>query len=270
MLASDTPADDRRARLLQTVDYLIYKHIVGSISELAQKMGVNRSHFATVLNDSSKTITDDLLVKLLAVSENTVNSEWLLQGVGKMLKDVAIVDANNASNSIVGYSNNNCNVIVGGDGDKMSDGSITPNKYGDSPSTERAWKPVVPSNIARQSDFDIMGHIEKQINGNFERLYSGTAPVDIWHYLEDNDLYPFFQKGDCLGLKAYPLGDTRIKTGDVYAVDTKRDGLIVRRCRLSVEGDIVTYTYNDADPQEFVIPKDDVIRIFKKVLMFRY
>ena len=264
--------NENNKRFREAFDYLRFTKKTKDITSFAIQLGKNRSYISQILND--KIAVKKELLMFMQYKFRCFNLEWLLSGKGEMLlnttKENNIVDANNASNSIVGYSNNNCNVIVGGDGDKMSDGSITPNKYGDSPSTERAWKPVVPSNIARQPDFDIMGHIEKQINGNFERLYSGTAPVDIWHYLEDNDLYPFFQKGDCLGLKAYPLGDTRIKTGDVYAVDTKRDGLIVRRCRLSVEGDIVTYTYNDTDPQEFVIPKDDVIRIFKKVLMFRY
>ena len=264
--------NENNKRFREAFDYLRFTKKTKDITSFAIQLGKNRSYISQILND--KIAVKKELLMFMQYKFRCFNLEWLLSGKGEMLlnttKENNIVDANNASNSIVGYSNNNCNVIVGGDGDKMSDGSITPNKYGDSPSTERAWKPVVPSNIARQPDFDIMGHIEKQINGNFERLYSGTAPVDIWHYLEDNDLYPFFQKGDCLGLKAYPLGDTRIKTGDVYAVDSKRDGLIVRRCRLSVEGDIVTYTYNDTDPQEFVIPKDDVIRIFKKVLMFRY
>jgi hypothetical protein len=234
-------------------------------------MGKDASNVSKAFRGNEKVLTEGFLKDFNKAYSNMFNIRWLIHGEGEMLEAATInrniVDANN---SIVDYSNNNCNVIVGGEGEKVSESFILPNKYGDSPNAERAWRPVVPANMTRLSDFDIMGHIEKQINGNFERLYSGTAPVDIWHYLEDNDLYPFFQKGDCLGLKAYPLGDTRIKTGDVYAIDSKRDGLIVRRCRRSENGDIVTYTYNDTDPQEFVVPKSDIIRVYKKVLMFRY
>ena len=152
----------------------------------------------------------------------------------------------------------------------VSEDNTLDNKYGDSPLKQRNWCPVVPSSMARQPNFDIIGHITKQKGGNLERLYSGTACIDIWHYIEDNDLYPFYQKGDCIGLKAYDIGDIRIKTGDVYVVDTKRDGLITRRMRLNDNGDIVTFTYNDTDPQEFIIPKDDIIRLYRKVIMFRY
>ena len=145
-----------------------------------------------------------------------------------------------------------------------------PNKYGDSLTEKRRWCPVIPTSMAKQPDFDIFGHITKQIGGSLERLYSGTAPVDVWHYVTDNDLYPHYQKGDCLGLKAYEKEDRRIKTGNNYVVDTKRDGLIFRRFRLLDNGDFESYTFSETDPQSYIIPKGDVIRIYSVVLMFRY
>lgn len=270
MLASDMPSNDRRSRLKQAVDYLIYRHIVGSISELSRKMGVNRTHLAEVLNNNDKTVTDDMLVKLLAVCDNAVSRDWLLSGKGDMVPSKSLsqsFEGNNANNSIVGYSNNNCSLYIG---DKLSEPEMPINKYGDSPSEERRWAPVVPTSMAKTPNFDILGHISKQMGGGFERLYSGTAPVDVWHYVTDNDLYPYYQKGDCLGLKAYATGDCRIKTGNVYVVDTERDGFIFRRFRLNSDGDLVSYTFSDSDPQVFVIPKEDVIRIYSVVLMFRY
>ena len=147
---------------------------------------------------------------------------------------------------------------------------INRNKYGDSPDEERRWCPVVPTSMARQGNFDIMGHVTKQISGKMERLYAGTAPIDVWHYVTDNDLYPFYQKGDCLGLKAYDIDDRRIKTGNVYVVDTNRDGFIFRRFRLLENGDFESYTFNESDPQSYVIPQEDIIRVYSVVLMFRY
>ena len=269
MLASDMPLNDRRSRLKQAVDYLIYRHIVGSISELSRKMGVNRSHLAEVLNNNDKTVTDDMLVKLLDVCDNAVSRDWLLSGKGDMVPSKSLsqsFEGNIANNSIVGYSNNNCSLYIG---DKLSEPEM-PNKYGDSPSEERRWCPVVPTSMARQGNFDIMGHVSKQIGGSMERLYAGTAPIDVWHYVTDNDLYPFYQKGDCLGLKAYELHDRRIKTGNVYVVDTNRDGFIFRRFRLLGNGDFESYTFNESDPQNYVIPQEDIIRVYSVVLMFRY
>ena len=153
----------------------------------------------------------------------------------------------------------------------VSEGENTSrNKYGDSPDEERRWCPVVPTSMARQENFDIMGHVTKQVGGSMERLYAGTAPIDVWHYVTDNDLYPFYQKGDCLGLKAYDIDDRRIKTGNVYVVDTNRDGFIFRRFRLLENGDFESYTFNESDPQSYVIPQEDIIRVYSVVLMFRY
>ena len=253
--------EEKRKRLNQAVDWLLYKHMAGSISEIAEKTGVNRSHFSSVLKDKNKPVTNAMLLKLCAAYAN-LDFEWLSEGKGNPFsrQDMSISGKNivngNATNSIVGDFHD-LNVQI-------------PNKYGDSPSEERRWAPVVPTSMAKTPNFDILGHISKQMGGGFERLYSGTAPVDVWHYVTDNDLYPFYQKGDCLGLKAYATGDRRIKTGNVYVVDTERDGFIFRRFRLLENGDFESYTFNESDPQVFVIPKEDVIRVYSVVLMFRY
>lgn len=253
--------EEKRKRLNQAVDWLLYKHMAGSISEIAEKAGVNRSHFSSVLKGNDKPVTDAMLLKLCAAYAK-LDFEWLSEGKGNPLarQDMSISGKNivngDATNSIVGD--------VGGVNVQL------PNKYGDSPSEERKWAPVVPTGMAKAPGFDIMGHISKQVGGSFERLYAGTAPVDVWNYVTDNDLYPYYQKGDCLGLKAYATGDRRIKTGNVYVVDTERDGFIFRRFRLLENGDFESYTFNESDPQVFVIPKEDVIRVYSVVLMFRY
>lgn len=185
---------------------------------------------------------------------------WLLTGEGEMLKS-SVVNHNvvhgDANNSIVGDNN-----TVGYD---------VPNKYGDSPDKERNWAPVISPSVAHMPDFDIFGHVTKQLTGgNVERLYSGTANIDVWHYIDDDALLPYYRRGDCLGLKAYPKGDLRIIPGEVYAVDTHRDGLIVRILRLDDSGEILACCTNKTDYQDFQIPKADIIRIYKKVLRFSY
>lgn len=253
--------DDKRKRLNQAIDWLFYKHIAGSVSEIAEKAEINRSHLNSVLKDEKKPVTNTLLLKLCSAYPQ-LNYEWINDNKGQPL---VAADAHISGKNIV--NGNATNSIVG----DFHDLNVQmPNKYGDSPSEERKWAPVVPTSMAKTPGFDILGHISKQMGGGIERLYSGTAPVDVWHYVTDNDLYPFYQKGDCLGLKAYATGDCRIKTGNVYVVDTERDGFIFRRFRLNGDGDLVSYTFSDSDPQVFVIPKEDVIRVYSVVLMFRY
>lgn len=257
-------------RIRAAFDYLQYKGYVKSLTDLAQQLHRNYSSLSTLMSGQR-----GVSVKLLRDMNRRYpifNYDWIEFGEGEMLKDTELAKnginqalANNSPNAIVNASYNG-NIIVSDN----NTNDVVPNHYGDSPNDERKWCPVVPTSMARQGNFDIMGHVNKQIGGNMERLYAGTAPIDVWHYVTDNDLYPFYQKGDCLGLKAYELEDRRIKTGNVYVVDTKRDGFIFRRFRLLENGDFESYTFNESDPQCYVIPQEDIIRVYSVVLMFRY
>ena len=257
-------------RIRAAFDYLQYKGYVKSLTELAQQLHRNYSSLSTLMSGQR-----GVSVKLLRDMNRRYpifNYDWIEFGEGEMLKDTELAKnginqalANNSPNAIVNASYNG-NIIVSDN----NTNDVVPNHYGDSPDDERRWCPVVPTSMARQGNFDIMGHVNKQIGGNMERLYAGTAPIDVWHYVTDNDLYPFYQKGDCLGLKAYELEDRRIKTGNVYVVDTKRDGFIFRRFRLLENGDFESYTFNESDLQCYVIPQEDIIRVYSVVLMFRY
>ena len=257
-------------RIRAAFDYLQYKGYVKSLTELAQQLHRNYSSLSTLMSGQR-----GVSVKLLRDMNRRYpifNYDWIEFGEGEMLKDTELAKnginqalANNSPNAIVNASYNG-NIIVSDN----NTNDVVPNHYGDSPDDERRWCPVVPTSMARQGNFDIMGHVNKQIGGNMERLYAGTAPIDVWHYVTDNDLYPFYQKGDCLGLKAYELDDRRIKTGNVYVVDTQRDGFIFRRFRVLGNGDFESYTFNESDPQCYVIPQEDIIRVYSVVLMFRY
>lgn len=261
-------------RIVEAIHYLIKQGNYKNQEEIANEIGCTPSNLSGFKKGRDGVLTENMLIRFAQTFRSTINKDWVLFGDGDMIiksaddiqKASTVVNqawANNSPNAMVNAAYNG-NITV-------SDSENTNrNKYGDSPDEERRWCPVVPASMAKQGNFDIMGHISKQMGGTFERLYSGTACLDIWHYVTDNDLYPFYQKGDCLGLKAYEPGDHRIKTGNVYVIDTKRDGLITRRFRLDENQDFVSYTFNESDPQIFVIPKEDVIRVFSVVLMFRY
>ena len=261
-------------RIVEALHYLIKQGNYKNQEEIANEIGCTPSNLSGFKKGREGVLTESLLMRFAQTFRSTINKDWVLFGDGDMIiksaddiqKASTVVNqawANNSPNAMVNAAYNG-NITV-------SDSKNTKrNKYGDSPDEERRWCPVVPTSMARQGNFDIMGHVTKQIGGSMERLYAGTAPIDVWHYVTDNDLYPFYQKGDCLGLKAYDIDDRRIKTGNVYVVDTNRDGFIFRRFRLLENGDFESYTFNESDPQSYVIPQEDIIRVYSVVLMFRY
>ena len=261
-------------RIWDAYNYLVDEGKVNSVTDLAEKINRNYTSVTTIIN-GSRSVTPRIIADMNKYFGYPFNHEWIMTGKGDMLANKSADDIQKASTVVnQAWANNSPNAMV----NAAYNGNITVsegennsrNKYGDSPDEERRWCPVVPTSMARQGNFDIMGHVTKQIGCSMERLYAGTAPIDVWHYVTDNDLYPFYQKGDCLGLKAYELRDRRIKTGNVYVVDTNRDGFIFRRFRLLENGDFESYTFNESDPQSYVIPQEDIIRVYSVVLMFRY
>ena len=261
-------------RIWDAYNYLVDEGKVNSVTDLAEKINRNYTSVTTIIN-GSRSVTPRIIADMNKYFDYPFNHEWIMTGKGDMLANKSAEAIQKASTVVnQAWANNSPNATV----NAAYNGNITVsdsentnrNKYGDSPDEERRWCPVVPTSMARQGNFDIMGHVTKQIGGSMERLYAGTAPIDVWHYVTDNDLYPFYQKGDCLGLKAYGIDDRRIKTGNVYVVDTNRDGFIFRRFRLLENGDFESYTFNESDPQSYVIPQEDIIRVYSVVLMFRY
>ena len=260
-------------RIWDAYNYLIDTNKVKNITDLSVKLHREYTNVVAIIN-GKRAITPKIILDMNSCFGQPFNREWIIDGEGDMLVNSAetIQKASTAINQA--WATNSPNAIVNaaynGNVTVSESGNIIPNKYGDSPEEERRWCPVVPTSMTKQRDFDIFGHITRQIGGNLERLYAGTAPIDVWHYVTDNDLYPFYQKGDCLGLKAYDIDDRRIKTGNVYVVDTNRDGFVFRRFRKLENGDFESYTFNESDPQTYVIPQEDVIRVYSVVLMFRY
>ena len=261
-------------RVAEALHYLIKQGYYKKQEEIANEIGCTPSNLSGLKKGKDGVLTESLLMRFTQTFRNTFNKDWMLFGDGDMI--IKSADDIQRASTVVNqaWANNSPNAMI----NAAYNGNITVsegennsrNKYGDSPDEERRWCPVVPTSMARQGNFDIMGHVTKKIGGSMERLYAGTAPIDVWYYVTDNDLYPFYQKGDCLGLKAYELRDRRIKTGNVYVVDTNRDGFIFRRFRLLENGDFESYTFNESDPQSYVIPEDDIIRVYSVVLMFRY
>ena len=261
-------------RVAEALHYLIKQGYYKKQEEIANEIGCTPSNLSGFKKGREGVLTENLLMRFAQTFKSTINKDWVLFGDGDMI--IKSADDIQRASTVVNqaWANNSPNAMVNAayNGNiTVSDSENTKrNKYGDSPNDERRWCPVVPTSMAKQGNFDIMGHVTKQIGGSMERLYAGTAPIDVWHYVTDNDLYPFYQKGDCLGLKAYELRDRRIKTGNVYVVDTNRDGFIFRRFRLLENGDFESYTFNESDPQSYVIPQEDIIRVYSVVLMFRY
>ena len=150
---------------------------------VARLIGRNSSSYNSAVKGRVGYVTETLLLDLYSRYKDDFNLKWVKTGEGDMLIKSAddiqrastVVNqawANNSPNAMVNAAYNGNITVSEGD-------NTNRNKYGDSPNDERRWCPVVPTSMARQGNFDIMGHVTKQISASMERLYAGTAPIDV-------------------------------------------------------------------------------------------
>lgn len=187
----------------------------------------------------------------------TLNTTWLLTGEGEMLKQ--------PTGNTVTVGTAQQSTVVGG------------NYYGTPTRTheeaqpiEAEQIPVVPVTIAKQADVDTLDYLRN----NMSQVEISSVNVDdmqltFWLPMPDDNMEPEIRKGDRLGLWAYPDGKANPIPGKIYAVETYSNGFIVRYLFITPEGDYLMRSQNPELFPDFIVRKDDVMRVYKKLIMVR-
>lgn len=250
----------KRDRFCQCLAYLkgVYPNL--KQRDVAEKMKSTPANVSSAKKGEVKVLTNNFLLRFNDAFGNIFNEMWLLKGEGEMLKPGNNATATNSPHAIVN-AGGSVNIV-----------GRTPNKFGDSPEEEGRWSPVVPGSVARMAEVDTYEYLNApKANACLERLYSGRSEVDMWLQMADRSLEPYIMQGDYIGLRAYPKGTYGIFPGDVYAIDTRMDGMKVRVIKNGSTPDtLMACSYNKQDYPDHEIPKSEIIRVYKKVLMFRY
>ena len=72
-------------RVIDVVDWLIYKKKVKSRKELAERMGYTESSMSQILNE--KVPLSEKFIKNLSIVDSFINEDWIRTGEGKMLNN---------------------------------------------------------------------------------------------------------------------------------------------------------------------------------------
>lgn len=78
---------ERKERIEKAYKYLQFKGIVRSQSELADKMGINRTSVTLAINGDPRYTTDSFIKNLSASFPGVFNLQWLLNEEGSMTMD---------------------------------------------------------------------------------------------------------------------------------------------------------------------------------------
>ncbi len=169
-------------------------------------------------------------------------------------------------NSVFGFRTN---WLLTGEGpmfDPQDNPSCKDEEYycGDSPELNHEYDiPIVPSRLFRAPDIDIYDYVTN--SPDVDRL----PPVphfqkhDLFARCPGDAMYPRIRRGYLMAMRKLERG-TPIINGEVYVVDTKSNGMFVRK--VTDNGDSFTFVAeNQTDFPDFELPYDDILSVFRVV-----
>lgn len=225
--------------------------------KMANLAGINAANFSKQL-DGKQTITDRTLIRIANAVD--ANLDWFLTGNGSMLrewKNGVTQSVHNVTNSFVTAGNNTGNVTIGAMGVRKAE------EHGYS------IAPIVPREITQLPNLDVLDYIHGKDDIAHSPVIIKDVPVSMWYMVEDDALSPRFLIGDMVALLSTQKGMVNFVPGRVYAVDTNSRGILFRI--LFEHGkDLRTHSLNSEAHPDFIIKHNDVIRIYKVLVMYRF
>lgn len=238
-----------KQRLITFIDFLGI-----SSAEFQRNCGLSSGF----VNNISKGIGTRALLKIESEYPQ-LNTRWLITGQGPMTTSAPGVVQNN-------FSGNN-NYLLGGSVNTMG-AAEEPRveEITDNPSEHGA--PIIPSALVRQPNTDILIEMKKVKKVEYSAVRAPLVKKTFWYRVTDHSMEPKYEPGDELALWPYEIGNERVIPGKPYAVDTNSNGLIVGI--LFPEGDgFRVRSKNSAEFPDFIIEREDIIRIYRIMLMIR-
>lgn len=224
-------------------------------TEMATKIGIDQGNLSGIL--SGRRPCGNGIIDKILLSFPELNRDWLLYGEGNMLKSSPGVQQHNVhgSNNYIGGNNyGNC-ANCGADIPLLE--------------AEEVAAPIIPTALSRQPNIDILEVLsDPRANAERSTIKMTGVQIDVWHRVRDSSLMPSYQTGDMLGLWSYPKGKEKPIPGKLYAVDTYSNGLIVRV--LFPDGNNYrAHAINTVEYPDFLVEREDIIRIYRIMIMAR-
>lgn len=228
--------DERVQRIGDTFRILRQQGIIKTWTDFAKLIETNRSVLSAAKNGDEKYLTDNLMEK--------IDNVLTLPGIS----------ISNSPHTNVATNHSQINI-----GNPTSDNTTETS----------ALIPVIPRNIYKESDVNIVEYLED----NEEKIQLSSAvhqfPKTTCYYTVDTmAMYPLFHQGDILALKAISQS-APIVNGEVYAIDSRELGILIRFAY--DRGDKIELRNSDTSSrfEPFFVEKSDIFTIFRVVGLMR-
>ena len=215
------------------------KHAIKErIIEFINYKGISKNAFENACNMSKRYLSNlkgtpgATIIKNMHDAFPELNTTWLITGTGEMLSK----DTENQEPTIL----------------------------------EENRAPILPTAVAGSPDTDILKYVQK----NYENLELShvvvlDTPIDMWHIIRDDAMFPTFKVGDKIALLAYNKGEESPIPGKIYAVDTTSNGLVIRKLIPEENVGYIAKSLNEERYADFIIKEEEIIRIFRIVYLGR-
>ena len=216
------------------------KHAIKErIIEFIDYKGISKNAFENACNMSKRYLSNlkgtpgARIIKNIHDAFPELNTTWLITGTGEMLQ------TNDSINQETALSEDN-----------------------------RA--PILPTVVAGRPDVDILEYVQDNYNNlELSHIIVLDTPIDMWHIIRDDAMFPKFKVGDKIALLAYNKGEENPIPGKTYAVDTASNGLIIRKLIPDDNGAYIAKSLNEERYPDFIIKEEEIIRIFRIVYLGR-
>lgn len=248
------------------------KTVKERITEFMRLRKIKVSHFEAMCGFSNGYLYNvknnpgaDKIARILSAFPE-LNKEWLLYGEGTMLN--APSPSPGISQHNVHGSNNYVDMgsSVGGMAFCPQCGRTEPFAQAEEIPVAA---PIVPTQLTTAPDTDVLEAVENADGGlELAPIIAQGVDIKMWHRIKDTAMAPKYEPGDLLAIWPYEQGKERPIPGKPYVINTVSNGMIVRKLFPCAEG-YIARAINAEDFPEFLIEKEEVVRIFRIIIAAR-
>lgn len=217
--------------LQKAINYLKANGVIMYNKDVAAHLGKTE---ATISRAIKNGVSADLAIQFNAAFGSIFNIKWLLTGEGNMLvADDNPIAVNSNNNIIQGNGNRNIQQVNGHSTVVTRPVSIPKTPIQDAEVVEvceDCGKPVsvplVPANIAQSKDEDVWAYINAHKVPRTPVVHQ-FPNYDMTYQIHSDAMAPRLKSGDYVALR-HIGSHPKIFNGEVYCIDTKNTGFIVR------------------------------------------
>lgn len=242
----------------------IMQHYGLNQTDFSAKTGIPKTSVSKILR-GERTCGEGIVNKILLAFDN-INTAWLFEDTGQMLSGgnscqtfSGDITVNGNGNSHIGHGNTstnceNCNCETSAEAQELQ------------------GAPVIPTALCREGGCDILEYIEENPEEvEISPIRAKGVTIDLWWRIRatDNSNAPTYLPGDNIALTSYPKGEERPRPGRFYVVDTYSNGFELGILFPTDSGDFRMQKKNREEFPDFTIERDDIIRIYRVIMMVR-